>query len=91
LLRGGRFTEKLEFELPQASAISAHIEKWLKTRSIRLDLSLSHGDIAHSLRDQSIANIEAVLQAAVNRAIGRKESTVSLQAIDIERAAKQVI
>lgn len=91
LLRGGRFTEKLEFELPQASAISAHIEKWLKTRSIQLETSLSHGDIAHSLRDQSIANIEAVLQAAVNRAIGRKESTVSLQAIDIERAAKQVI
>jgi transitional endoplasmic reticulum ATPase len=91
LLRGGRFTEKLEFELPQASAISAHIEKWLKTRSIRLASSLSHGDIAHSLRDQSIANIEAVLQAAVNRAIGRKETTVSLQAIDIERAAKQVI
>ncbi|MBE0590144.1 MAG: hypothetical protein IH617_19120 [Hydrogenophaga sp.] len=86
-----RLESALEFELPQASAISAHIEKWLKTRSIRLEYSLAHGDIAHSLRDQSIANIEAVLQAAVNRAIGRKEPTVTLQAIDIERAAKQVI
>ena len=71
LLRGGRFTEKVQFFKPDDTQLSAHIEKWIKTRKIALDEGLTIDDVAGMLGSESIANAEAVMQYAVNRSIGR--------------------
>jgi len=69
LRRGGRFTLKVEFKRPDAAQLTEHIASWLAVRRVRLDSGLRAADIAALLDDESIANAEAVLQHAVNRAI----------------------
>ena len=70
LLRGGRFTEKVVFALPSASELSSQIGKWLTARKLSV-YGLSAQQIAALIGEQSIANLEAILQDALNRAIGR--------------------
>jgi transitional endoplasmic reticulum ATPase len=74
LLRGGRFTEKVEFVLPTGNQLESHINTWLTTRKIGLSAGLSVGDIAGRFGTESIANTEAVLQYALNRAIAHTEN-----------------
>jgi transitional endoplasmic reticulum ATPase len=71
LLRGGRFTEKVEFVRPDEDQLSEHIGKWLKTRKIALESGLTADHVAGLVGDESIANLEAVLQYAVNRSISK--------------------
>jgi len=69
LLRGGRFTEKVEFVRPSGTQLLSHMEKWLADRKIALTEGLTVAGIAATIGEESVANAEAVLQYAVNRAI----------------------
>jgi transitional endoplasmic reticulum ATPase len=71
LLRGGRFTEKVEFVRPDETQLTAHIARWLASRKVQISDGVSHADIAQWIGDQSVANVEAILQYAVNRAIAK--------------------
>ncbi len=93
LLRGGRFTEKVEFVRPDESQLASHVGKWLLTRDIALSPDISAQDVAELVGDESIANVESVLQYAVNRAISKSAGNQSLEltADDIKRGAKMVL
>lgn len=93
LVRGGRFTEKVEFVRPDESQLASHVGKWLLTRDIALSPDISAQDVAELVGDESIANVEAVLQYAVNRAISKSAGNQSLEltADDIKRGAKMVL
>ena len=69
LLRAGRFTEKVSFDVPQAAELPRFISKWLNTKNVRVEPTIDAFDIASQLSGQSIANIEGVLQSALNTAI----------------------
>jgi len=90
LLRGGRFTEKVSFELPSQDDLRAHIEAWLQARSLRLEPGFDGGAAAEIFGSVSIATAEAVVQSAVNLAIGRGTPIV-LSREDVEEAVRLVV
>lgn len=92
LLRGGRFTEKILFELPSSSQLATHTRSWLAERKVRTSPGLDAGQIAELIGEQSIANLEAILQDSLNRAIGRTDpgQDIRLQRPDI-LAARQTV
>jgi transitional endoplasmic reticulum ATPase len=91
LLRGGRFTEKVPFERPSAKGLSIYLEAWFASRKVHLAGGLSIAAVAHTLKGQSIANAEAVAQAALNRAISRRGAPVVVTSADIEQAVHTVL
>jgi len=92
LLRGGRFTEKIEFELPQVDQMALYVVNWIAKRALQLSKGLSADRIAADLGQQSIANVEAVLQHAVNRAISRTTGDeIVLSQADIEAGMSTVL
>lgn len=102
LLRAGRFTEKILFSPPPLELVAGHIETWLKARSVRLTHAHAPAGqeqanvhfLAEELTGQSIANIEGLLQYALNAAIhrtsGRTGSTV-IEVADINLALAAVL
>jgi transitional endoplasmic reticulum ATPase len=90
LLRGGRFTEKVRFELPTSDLIGGFVEGWLGKRQVQLEDGLLSSSIAKLLDGLSIANIEAILQAALNRAIARRTTPVLIGVADLEQARRTV-
>lgn len=90
LLRGGRFTEKVEFGPPTREALSSYLEQWLRKRSIQLASGLSAGQVAELVGAQSIANAEAIVQGAVNRAVARRTVPVVVSEDDF-RLAQQMV
>lgn len=69
LLRAGRFTEKVEFTAPPSDQIPRYVAQWLKGKKVMLSPELDAWEIASMLEGQTIANIDGVLQYALNRAI----------------------
>ena len=82
LLRSGRFTEKVLFTTPPQDLVPRHISQWLKNRGVAFDADLDAAEAAELLHGQTIADIEGVLQYALNRAIsttsGHTKPTISL-------------
>lgn len=74
LLRAGRFTEKVEFMPPPVEQIPRHVSAWLNGKGVMLEASLDAWEVANMLEGQTIANIEGVLQYALNRAISKQLS-----------------
>lgn len=91
LLRGGRFTEKVLFEKPSADALAAYLVSWFSGRRVKLDTDLTGVMVAQMLDGESIANAEAVAQAALNRAISRRSSPVVVTKADVEQAVRMVL
>lgn len=92
LLRAGRFTEKVGFELPGQDLLEAHVEMWLSRRKVKLEQGLTKREIAAKVGETSIANLEGVLQNAVNRAISRtRDDNVVVSSADVEAAVETVI
>ena len=75
-LRGGRFSEKLAFPLPDAALTRKFVELWLSRSRARFEPEVSA--IAEALGELAYANIEAALQAAANRAVARAGALVTL-------------
>ncbi|CAM5523405.1 AAA family ATPase [Thauera mechernichensis] len=70
-LRGGRFTVKLEFELPDRATVERFVQKWMAQTNARFDSSATPDRIAHALGELSIANVSAVMQLAVDCMVDR--------------------
>lgn len=91
LLRGGRFAEKVVFELPSAAQLGEHIGKWLAARKTVLVDGLSAQSIGQTIGMQSIANAEAIIQAALNRAVSRRVTPVRLGKDDLDFGMRTVL
>lgn len=76
-LRGGRFTEKVEFEMPNEKAINEWLDVWIsKKPKLSIDNSISRNDLVEVLLGYSIANISAILQQAANNAIAEGRTVI---------------
>lgn len=64
MLRGGRFTEKLHFEVPGEDGLERVIGDWLSAKGWRCAEDLP--TVARHLAGLSVANVHAVLQSALN-------------------------
>nr|WP_294865283.1 AAA family ATPase [uncultured Pseudogulbenkiania sp.] len=91
-LRGGRFSEKVAFDLPALPQIEAMVEEWQH----RLPLPSAHGvdsrQIAQQLAGLAQANIMAILQGALDQAASRTvvQGRGALEMRDIEQAREAV-
>lgn len=92
-VRGGRFEEKIVFDVPEAQDMQAYIrakldglDGWTVEASIE---SLLCG----YLRGHSIADADAVIQKAIDSAAVRRlrEETTDIRTSDVEQAAKAVL
>lgn len=91
LLRGGRFTEKVQFDKPGSQRLVEHLRGWLDRRKVKLEVGLTVEDLAELIGDESIANAEAVTQAALNRAVSRRTQPVVVGCADVEQAVRMVL
>ena len=92
LLRAGRFTEKVEFIAPAHDQVPQFISAWLEEKKVLLGADVDPLWVAHAVRGETIANIEGILQYALNRAIEfhRQGTTLALSRSDIESAVRVV-
>lgn len=93
-LRGGRFTEKIEFRLPSVKIVEEFVRAWDEKNPAKLDSLLTHERIASLLHGEAIANIEAIMQAAVNNMISRTSISGSEHVVmqeDIKAAYASVV
>lgn len=86
LLRGGRFAEKVMFELPSAQDLASYMQRWLERKKVALEEGLGVERIAQLVGTASIADAEAILQASVNRAVARRQTPVTVRAEDVQRS-----
>lgn len=91
LLRGGRFTEKVRFIKPSVGTLAVFVADWLRDRNVQLAGDLHADAIASVIGNESIANVEAVLQAAVNRAVARKDAAMAISEADVKQAMNLVL
>lgn len=69
----------------------AHLAAWLRTRNVRPAASLEAAGLADMLGAVSVADAEAVIQAAVNLAIGRGHTPVIVTRQDVLLAIELVM
>lgn len=92
-LRGGRFTEKVAFDLPDQVTVLNYLTQWQQRSKARLAPDVSLAETARQLAGQPLANVQETLQMAVNLAIGRvpaKTGMAVVNARDIDLAITQV-
>lgn len=73
MLRGGRFTEKVAFDVPGDDALQEYIAKWIANTKARLADDFTAYAVVKALSGQSLANVGEILQSAVNEAISTGE------------------
>jgi transitional endoplasmic reticulum ATPase len=86
LMRGGRFSEKVVFDLPSERDLAEYVRRWLETKRVQLEQGLAVEQVTATVGASSIADAQAVLQTAVNRAVARRELPVRLRLHDVQRA-----
>lgn len=92
-MRGGRFTEKIEFTLPDRKAVEAFVTEWMQDTKARIAEATTPSAASVFLEGQSIANVHEILKQAANLMIERKLSGDASAAVtlgDIRRAAETV-
>lgn len=90
-LRGGRFTEKVEFRAPDAESLTPWVAQWLGKKGWTCEFDV--GQIAEGLDGQSMANVQAILQQAINVALTSTGDyrRRALRLTDLESAARTVL
>lgn len=83
-LRGGRFTEKIEFGLPDRMTVQAFVQKWMQSTKAVLAADLTAAAIAPLLEGQPFANLDNILQMAVNCAISRSHGVLPSVVVTME-------
>lgn len=91
VLRGGRFSEKIEIGLPGRKEVGRLLTKYLK--GVELESSLGLDYLTEWLRGTTPANLEAMLATAKRYAFERSsdDRLAPLSLRDFERAAERVI
>ena len=79
------------FDKPGAQRLVEHLRGWLEHRKVQLEAGLTAEDLAKLIGDESIANAEAVTQAALNRAVSRRTQPVVVGRADVEQAVRMVL
>lgn len=74
MLRGGRFTEKVAFDVPGDIALHAYVTKWIVNTKAPLADDFNAEAAVALLSGQSLANVGEILQSAVNEAISTGET-----------------
>lgn len=69
MLRGGRFTEKVAFDVPDDEALHEYVSKWIARTKAHLDSDFTPSAAVSVLSGQSLANVGEILQSAINEAI----------------------
>jgi len=87
-VRGGRFQEKILFDLPDEPTLTRYIEAWMRASKAKFAEDLTPGRVTALLYPTSIANARAILQSAINHMIGAGERTVL--AAHIESAQEEI-
>lgn len=91
MLRGGRFTEKIAFDVPSDSSMREYIQNWINSTKAPLGQDFTTDNIAHLLSGETLANVGEILQASVNDAISTGEDVnVSVKLTNLKNAIKQV-
>lgn len=88
-LRGGRFTEKIEFGVPDVETLVSFLRKWKEGTKAKLAPSFSLEGAAHRLVGNSMANVREILQMAINNAISRlnpDDEVAVVEMHDLEKA-----
>jgi transitional endoplasmic reticulum ATPase len=85
LLRGGRFTEKIEFAAPPPRQMVFVVRSWLQSKQVRLEFGIEAADLALVIGSQTVANAHGVLQYGLNCAIARTSAgeKVTLRRSDV--------
>jgi transitional endoplasmic reticulum ATPase len=93
LMRSGRFTEKVQFATPPQDQIPRHIENWLWHRNTGLTAEIDAFDVAQLLSGKTIADVDGVLQYALNCAIGRtvRDAKPTIEKDDLDQALHVVL
>ena len=74
MLRGGRFTEKVAFDVPGDDALHTYVNKWMTNTKAPLAEDFKADRVTALLSGQSLANVGEILQSAVNEAISTGET-----------------
>lgn len=93
-LRGGRFTEKVWFENPDVQTVAKIVGQWMAKSGAKFEPALTPAVMAGLLEGESPANIQAILQQAVNIMIGRvldNSSHQTVSQVDLEKARVAVL
>ena len=91
MLRGGRFTEKVAFDVPGNVALHAYVSKWIANTKAPLADDFNADAAVVLLSGQSLANVVEILQSAVNEAISTGETKHFKVDIDHLKAALTLI
>ena len=83
-LRGGRLTEKVEFALPDRTTVQVFVQKWMKTTKATLAADLTADVMAPLLEGQPFANLDNILQMAINCAISRSHGVLPSVVVTME-------
>lgn len=92
-LRGGRFTEKINFPPPDREAVIRFIDKWRGRTKAPMSVEFNNEAAADILEGLSYANLKEILQTAVNLMVGRRATStnVSLTLDDLAKARERII
>ena len=74
MLRGGRFTEKVAFDVLGNDALHTYVTKWIANTRAPLADDFKADTVTALLSGQSLANVGEILQSAVNEAISTGET-----------------
>ncbi|WP_321935542.1 AAA family ATPase [Paraburkholderia sp. J8-2] len=93
-VRGGRFEEKIVFDVPENEDMAGYIQKAVDRLSESWELPGSiHAMLCERLLGRSIADADAVIQKTVDAAAVRRlrEETTDIRESDVEAAARAVL
>lgn len=92
MLRGGRFTEKIEFSLPDIKTISDYVRNWIDSTKAPLSEDFTVENVANIVRGQSLANVKVILQGSINESIGKlsKDKNARVDLNDLRSAMNLV-
>lgn len=92
-MRGGRFTEKVKFELPDVRMIQSYVSDWMANCQVGFGKDFTAHKAACLLDGEPFANVKEMLQGAINNMIARRARSGGFAEItmaDLENA-KQVV
>lgn len=91
MLRGGRFTEKVAFDVPDDDALHVYVRNWISTTKAHLADDFTDDAAVALLSGQSLANVSEILQSAVNEAISTGENAHFTVTLDNLNTARELV
>lgn len=74
-MRGGRFSEKIEFSLPDHAVTTGYVRDWIRNSKAKFSPAVTPSAAAELLAGLSIANVAAILQRSADIMVERCVTT----------------